>query len=100
MNRWLAIGYLLTIAIVAAGALTARGSMPYVGESTSHLLSLVILAALMPAAIPVLVGANRSIGKLRRGLGFSIFGLNLLVGVNSMLVALLLASGAATSVAA
>ncbi|GGA77608.1 hypothetical protein GCM10011521_14900 [Arenimonas soli] len=95
MNRWLLFGYAANLALILASMLIARGTVPALDKGTALVLSQCLLVLLLPAGIVTLRGAVRSQGRLRRFLGYSVFGLDLLLSFGGLaMAALVLFAGA------
>jgi hypothetical protein len=89
MNRWLLIGYTANLALILASILIARGVLPAIDRGAALLISQGMLILLLPAGIITLRGAVRSQGTLRRLLGYSVFGLDLLLSLGGLIMAAL-----------
>jgi hypothetical protein len=83
MNRRLAVGYALTLAIVIAYVAIGRGALPKLDGITSFLVCNVISLALFPAGILLFQGAKLSPGKLRKILGYSVFALDIALALGA-----------------
>lgn len=95
VNLWLLIGYAANLALILASILIARGAVPALDKDAAFAVSQGLLILLLPAGIIMLRGAVRSQGKLRRLLGYSVFGLDLLLSLSGIImISLVLFSGA------
>lgn len=94
MHRYLALGYALTIATIAAVMAIAHGVVPGFGRIDALLACEVVSLLLLPAAVLVFKGARRSPGLIRKLFGYFTFALDLLLGLGACMViaALLLGS--------
>jgi putative effector of murein hydrolase LrgA (UPF0299 family) len=77
MNRRLAVGYTLTIAILFAYVAIGRGAFPQLDGITSFLVASIVGVAFVPAGILLFQGTKRSSGRLRKILGYSVFALDI-----------------------
>ncbi|MFO3797256.1 MAG: hypothetical protein ACK8QZ_08240 [Anaerolineales bacterium] len=95
MHRWLLIGYAANLALILVSILFARGTVTALDDDVALAISQGMLVLLLPAGIITLRGAVRSQGRLRRFLGYSVFGLDLLLSLGGLImVALVLFAGA------
>ena len=99
MNRYLAIGYVLTAAIFLVDLLVLRWIYPIPGEHTL-LVSQVIHLAFIPITILLSIGTRRSIGRLRKILGYALCAFTALAGIGACIAVALIAFGHASAVAA
>jgi hypothetical protein len=99
MNRYLAIGYALTAAIFLADLFVLRWIYPVPGENTL-LVGQIVHLALIPAAILLFIGTRRSVGRLRKVIGYSLCAFAALGGISACIAIALIASGNTSAVAA
>jgi hypothetical protein len=89
MNRSLLTGYVANVSLILLSILLARGTVPGANEDMTFAVSQGLLILLLPVGIITLRGAIRSQGKFRRVLGYSVFGLDLVLSMSGLLVALM-----------
>jgi len=95
VNLWLLIGYAANLTLILASIVIARGVVPSLDKDAALAVSQGLLILLLPTGIITLRGAVRSHGKLRRLLGYSVFGLDLLLSLGGLIaIYLVLFSGA------
>ena len=98
MNRFLAIGYVLTAAIFLADLVVLPRIFPVPQENTL-LLGQIIHLALIPAAIFLFIGTGRSVGRFRKLIGYSLCTVVSLGAISTCIAIALIASGHASAVA-
>ena len=99
MNRYLAIGYVLSALIFLADIALMRWVYPIPRDGA--LLTVQILhSALLPTSILLFIGSRRSIGLLRKILGYSLFAFTGFGGIGACVGVALILSGRVDLVAA
>jgi len=93
MHRYLASGYLLTLVTLAVVITLARGAIPSFDGITAFLMSQAACLALFPAGTLCLAGSKRSVGKLRRFLGFSVAGIDILLAIGACIAIAVIVAG-------
>jgi len=83
MNRNLAIGYLLTVITIAACLAILRGVILNIHGTSAFLDSQIGLLALFPASVLTFFGTKRSIGGVRKFLGFSVSAIDALLSLGA-----------------
>ncbi|MFT3898054.1 MAG: hypothetical protein QM719_10245 [Thermomonas sp.] len=99
MNRYLAIGYALTVAIFIADLAVLRWIFPTPSANTL-LVSQVLHLAFIPAAILLFIGTKRSVTLIRKIIGYSLSVLTGLAGISACVAVALILSGHVEAVAA
>jgi len=99
MNRYLAIGYLLTAAIFLADIALMRWLYP-VPEEETLLIAQLVHAALLPTSFLLFIGSKRSIGPIRKIIGYTLCAFAALVGVGACIGTALILFGRVELVAA
>jgi hypothetical protein len=82
MNRNLAIGYLLTVITIATCLAILRGVIN-IGGTSAFRVSQMALLALLPASVLTFIGTKRSIGGVRKFLGFSVSAIDALIALGA-----------------
>ena len=100
MNRYLAIGYLLTTITFFASLMVLRGAVSIFEGVTAFLVGELVLLALIPAAVLLFVGSRRSVGRLRKFIGYSLFAFTALASVSACVAIALIVFGQTHGVAA
>jgi hypothetical protein len=88
MNRNLAIGYLLTVMVIAiavgamaVSVLIRHGTIPGLLGGNEMMIAPISLLALIPASVVIFNGTRRSTGPLRKLIGFSVSAADMLIGL-------------------
>jgi hypothetical protein len=90
MHRRLAFGYAPTVVSLLTFIALGRGAIPQLSSKTSFLAGQAVCLALLPAAYLVWSETRRSTGKLRRFLGYAIFGIDILISISACLAVVLI----------
>ena len=93
MNRYSAIGYVVTVAAIAADLVVLSGAVPSIDGTSTLLVGQTILLALIPAAILLFIGARRSTGRAHKFFGYSFFAFDALLAISACVAIILIASG-------
>jgi len=83
MNRNLAIGYLLSVITIAACLAILRGVILNIDGTSPFLVAQMALLALFPASVLTFIGTKRSIGRVRKFLGFSVSAIDALLALGA-----------------
>ena len=93
MNRYSAVGYVVTAVAIAADLVVLSGALPSLSGTTTLLVGQTILLALLPAAILLFIGARRSKSRVHKFFGHSFFALDVLLAISACVAIVLIASG-------
>ena len=93
MNRYSAIGYVVTVTAIAADLVVLSGVLPSLDGTSTLLVGQMMLLALIPAAILLFIGARRSTGRAHKLFGYSFFALDVLLAISACIAIFLIASG-------
>ena len=93
MNRYSAIGYVVTAAAIAADLVVLSGAFPSLSGTTTLIVGQTILLALIPAGILLFIGAKRSTSRAHKFFGYSFFALDVLLAISACVAIVLIASG-------
>lgn len=86
MHRYLALGYALTIATIAAVVAIAHGVIRSFSGIETLLACEIVSLILIPAAVLIFKGTRRSSGLIRKLFGYFTFALDLLLGLVACVV--------------
>ena len=100
MNRYSAIGYVVTAAAIAADLVILSGAVTSLNGTTTLVVGQTILLALIPASILLFIGAKRSPGRFQKFIGYALSAFDVLVGISACVAIVLIASGKAHEAAA
>ncbi|MGV8923154.1 MAG: hypothetical protein ACOH1L_07380 [Thermomonas sp.] len=93
MNRYSAIGYVVTAAAIAADLAVLSGAVSSLDGTSTLLVGQATLLALIPAAILLFIGARRSTGRVHKFFGYSFFAFDVLLAISACVAIVLIASG-------
>ena len=100
MNRYSAIGYVLTAAAIAADLSILSGAVASLHGTTTLLVGQTVLLALIPASILLFIGAKRSTGRISKIVGYILSACVGLLAITACVSIVLIASGKTHEVAA
>ena len=93
MNRYSALGYVLTAAAIGADLAILSGAVASLHGTTTLLVGQTVLLALIPASILLFIGAKRSAGPFSKVIGYALSALDGLLSISAFVSIVLIASG-------
>ena len=99
MNRYSAIGVVVTASAIAADLAILGGAVQSLHGSTTLIVGQTMLLALIPASILLYLGAKRSAGRAHKIIGYTLSAFDALLGISGCVAIMLIASGQATATA-
>lgn len=93
MNRYSAIGYVVTAVAIAADLVVLGGAVASLDGVTRLLVGQTILLGLIPAAIVLFIGTRRSTGLIQKFIGYSFVAIDVVIAISACVAIVLIASG-------